>query len=193
MRRACFLWSLVLILASVLQAQKRDKDPTAGFPRTLLHAQFVYVTSMTGNQFNVFTYEEDRAAIDMVQDALQKWGRYTMVYKPEEADLIFNVRAGRQLEGRAGVLATPGAAPPPGGMRVPTSVGEIGGASVGPADDYMEVLLPIQAERLGVTHATLLWRRTQHGGFGDGAPLIQEFRKEAEAAVAHDAQLKKKQ
>jgi hypothetical protein len=87
----------VSILTSVLQAQKRDKDPTAGFPRTLLHAHFVYVTSMTGGQFNVSTYEEDRTAVAIVEDALQKWGRYTLVYKPEDAEFIVNVRAGRLI------------------------------------------------------------------------------------------------
>jgi hypothetical protein len=192
MRRACFCWSLVLVLASLLQAQKREKDPTAGFPRALFHAQFVYVTSMTGGEFNVSTYPEDRTAINSVQGALQKWGHYTLVYKPEDADLIFNVRAGRELEGHGGVRLNRGSAPPPGGTGVPASVGEIVGAGVGPADDYLEVLMPIQTERLDPSHATLLWRRTHHGGFGDGAPLLQEFRKEAEAAAAHDAQSRKK-
>ena len=56
MRRAIFSWSLVVILASVLPAQKREKDPTAGFPRVILNARFVYVTSFTGGQFNTSTY-----------------------------------------------------------------------------------------------------------------------------------------
>lgn len=192
MRRAVFSWSLVLILAAVLPAQKREKDPTAAFPRALLHAQYVYVTSMTGGEFNVSTYPEDRTAIDTVQEALQKWGHYTLVYKPEDAELIFNVRAGRQLEARGGVRLTTGSAPPPGGTGTSTSVGEVVGASVGPADDYMEVLMPVPAERLDPGHATLLWRRTHHGGFADGAPLLQDFRKDAEAAAAHDALSKKK-
>lgn len=187
MRRACLCWSLVLILASALQAQKRQKDPTAGFPRAMLHAQFVYVTSMTGSEFNVSTYPEDRAAIDRVQDALEKWGRYTLVYTVEDADLVFNVRSGRQLEGRTGVRAISGSAPP-GGAGVPTSIGGIVGARVGPADDYVEVLMPVATDKLDVSRATLLWRRKDHGGLGDGAPLIQEFRKEAEAAAAHDSQ-----
>jgi len=192
MRRAYFCWGLVLLLTSALVAQKREKDPTAGFPRAMLHAQYVYVTSMTGSEFNISTYPEDRAAIDTVQDALQKWGRYTLVYKPEDAELIFNVRAGRQLEARAGVRVTTGSAPPSTGTRATTSIGEIVGANVGPADDYVEVLMPIPTEKLEVSRATLLWRRTRHNGLVDGAPLIQEFRKEADAAAAHDTQAKKK-
>ena len=95
-RRACFYLSLVLILTSALQAQKRDKDPTAGFPR-------IYVTSITGGEFDVRTYAEDRTAIETVQEALQKLGRYTLVYKPEDAGLILDLRAGRE---RAGVRMT---------------------------------------------------------------------------------------
>ena len=59
MRRACFCFSLVLILASALQAKKRDKDPTAGFSRALLNSRFVYLTSFTGGEFNISTYPED--------------------------------------------------------------------------------------------------------------------------------------
>jgi hypothetical protein len=190
MRRAYVCWGLVLVMASALQAQKRGKDPTAGFPRALLSARFVYVTSMTGGEFNISTDPEDRSAIDTVQDALQKWGRYTLVYKPEDADLIFNVRAGRLVEALAGVTA--GTAQPPGGTGMPASVGGMVGAGVGPPDDYVEILMPIPTERLNVSRATPLWKRAHHNGFGDGAPLIQEFRKEADAAAAHDAQAKKK-
>jgi hypothetical protein len=192
MRRACFCWGLVLLLTSAVVAQKRDKDPTAGFPRVVLHAQYIYVTSITGGEFNISTYSEDRAAIDTVQDALQKWGRYTLVYKPDDADLIFNVRSGRELEARARARVTPGSAPPPAGTGMPASADEIVGASVGPADDYVEVLMPIPTDKLDVSRATLLWRRTRHNGLADGAPLIQEFRKEADAAAAHDTQAKKK-
>jgi hypothetical protein len=66
------------------------------------------------------------------------------------------------------------------------------GAGVGPKDDYVEILVPIPTEKLNLARATMLWNRTRHNGLGDGAPLIQEFRKEADAAAAHDAESKKK-
>jgi hypothetical protein len=190
MPRACFCCLLVLILASALPAKKRDKDPTASFPRALLNARFVYVTSFTGGEFNISTYPEDRAAIETAQEALQKWGLYTLVYKPEQADLIFNVRAGRELEARAGVrVAT---APPPSGTGGNTGTGAMVGANFGPKDDYVEILMSIPTERLNLSHATMLWNGSRHHGLADGAPLIQEFRKEADAAAAHDLQSKKK-
>lgn len=190
MRRACFCFSLVLILASALQAKKRDKDPTASFPRALLNARYVYVTSFTGGEFNLSTYPEDRAAIEMAQEALEKWGFYILVYKPDEADLIFNVRAGREVEARAGVRV--GSASPPPGPGGNTGIGGMAGASVGPKDDYVEILMPTLTERLDLSRAMILWNRELHKGLGPGAPLIQEFRKEADAVAAHDLQAKKK-
>ena len=184
MRRACFCGSLVLILALALEARKRDQDPTASFPRVLLNARFVYVTSFPGGEFNTSTYPEDRAAIETAQEALENWGRYTLVYQRENADLVFNVRAGREVEARVGVGVNAGSPPPH------TSIGEMAGVEVGPPDDYVEILMP--AQRSGVKRATILWNCMRHNGLADGAPLIQEFRKEAEAAAAHDAQSKKK-
>jgi len=182
--------SLVLILASALEAKKRDKNPTAGFPRVLLNARFVYVTSFTGGQFNTSTYPEDRVAIEMAQEALEKWGRYTLVYKPEQADLIFHVRAGRALEVGAAVRVS--TASPPNAPGTNTGTAEMVGPNIGPKDDYVEILLPTPTEGLNASRATLLWNRTRHHGLGQGAPLIQEFRKEADAAAAHDAESKKK-
>ena len=190
MRRACFCFSLVLILASALQAKKRDKDPTTGFPRDFLNARFVYVTSFTGGQFNPSTYPEDRAAIQMAQEALEKWGRYILVYKPEQADLIFNLRAGREVEVATAVRV--GSSSPQIGSGANTGTAEMVGANIGPKDDYVEILLPTPTEGLNAGRATLLWNRTRHNGLGQGAPLIQEFRKEADAAAAHDAESKKK-
>ena len=99
------------------------------------------------------------------------------------------VRAAR-LEARAGVQVT--SAPPPTRPRTNTGTGGMVGASIGPKDDYVEILMPIPTERLNVSRATLVWNRTRHNGLGQGAPLIQEFREEADAAAAHDAESKKK-
>jgi len=62
-------------------------------PRTLANARFVYVTAYDGNQFNPNLLPEDRAAIGRVQDAIQKWGKLTLVYRPEDADLILVVES----------------------------------------------------------------------------------------------------
>jgi hypothetical protein len=108
------------------------------------------------------------------------------------------VLAGQELDTRVGVRVP--SAPPPTGRGVNISTRERegvdaregAGASIRPADDYIEILMPAPTERPNLRHATTLWKRTRHNGLGQGAPLIQEFRKEADAAAAHDAESKKK-
>lgn len=61
------------------------------FPGTLVNARYVYVTSYDGDQFNPNLLSEDRRAIGTVQDAIQKWGKFTLVYEPRQADIVIMV------------------------------------------------------------------------------------------------------
>ena len=61
------------------------------FPGTLVNARFLYVTSYDGDQFNINLLPEDRQAIATVQDAMQKWGKFTLVYEPHQADIVLMV------------------------------------------------------------------------------------------------------
>ncbi len=70
-------------------------------PSLVVHARFVYVTTYDGNQWSANLLPEDRQAVSDVQDALMKWGKYTVVYRPEEADIILAV----QRRGSEDVLA----------------------------------------------------------------------------------------
>lgn len=70
-------------------------------PRIFSNARFVYVTSYDGGQFNPNLLPEDREAIARVQDAIQKWGKLTVVYRPQDADIILAV----QSRGSEDVLA----------------------------------------------------------------------------------------
>ena len=63
------------------------------FPATLRNARFVYVASYDGDQFDPRLLPEDRSAIAAVQDAIQKWGKLTLVYQPEQADIILLVQS----------------------------------------------------------------------------------------------------
>jgi hypothetical protein len=87
----------VLLLATTL-AFAAPKAPKASvpqnvpaFPGTLVNARYVYVTSYDGDEFNPNLLPEDRQAINVVQDAMQKWGKFTLVYKPHEADIVLMV------------------------------------------------------------------------------------------------------
>jgi hypothetical protein len=88
---------LVLLLATTL-ALAAPKPPKATapqnvppFPGTLTNARFVYVTSYDGDQFNPNLLSDDREAIGVVQDAMQKWGKFILVYEPQQADIVLMV------------------------------------------------------------------------------------------------------
>jgi hypothetical protein len=72
------------------QAQTTTVQP---FPKTLINARYVYVTSYDGDQFDPRLLPEDRQAISSVQSALQQWGRYIVVYQPKDAEMILRVQS----------------------------------------------------------------------------------------------------
>ena len=85
----------VLLVGSVAWAApkpaKTALQAVPPFPGTLVNARYVYVTSYDGDQFNINLFPEDRQAISTVQDAMQKWGKFTLVYEPNQADIVLMV------------------------------------------------------------------------------------------------------
>jgi hypothetical protein len=86
----------VLLLATTLalgapKAPKASGETLPAFPGTLVNARYVYVTSYDGDQFNPDLLPEDRRAIGTVQDAMQKWGKFVVVYEPRQADIVLMV------------------------------------------------------------------------------------------------------
>jgi hypothetical protein len=84
---------LLLVLTASLAFAAPPSYTSQPFPKTLRNAQYVYVTSYDGDQYNWNLLPEDRQAISSVQDALQKWGRYVVVYRPQDADMIIMVQS----------------------------------------------------------------------------------------------------
>jgi hypothetical protein len=89
---------LTVVLLATALALAAPKPPKANapqnipaFPGTLVNARFIYVTSYDGDQFNPNLSSEDRQAIATVQDAMQKWGKFTLVYEPRQADIVLMV------------------------------------------------------------------------------------------------------
>lgn len=80
-----------LVLAMLGTAAAKGNVPQ--LPRTLSNARFVYVTAYDGDQFDPRLLPDDRAAISRVQDAIGKWGKLTVVYRPEDADVILAVQS----------------------------------------------------------------------------------------------------
>jgi hypothetical protein len=86
----------ILLVATTLalaapKAPKSDSKGLPAFPGTLVNARYVYVTSYDGDQFNPDLLPEDRQAIGTVQDAMQKWGKFVVVYEPRQADIVLMV------------------------------------------------------------------------------------------------------
>jgi len=83
--------SLILAGFSAMAAPNRSTAKVPAFPGTLANARYVYVASYDGDQFNPNLLSEDRNAIGAVQNAIQEWGKLTIVYRPSEADIIILV------------------------------------------------------------------------------------------------------
>lgn len=79
----------VMMTAAALAAPTAASAP--GFPGTLANARYVYIASYDGDQFNPNLLPEDREAIGSVQNAIQNWGKLTLVYEPSQADIIILV------------------------------------------------------------------------------------------------------
>jgi hypothetical protein len=92
MRKQAILGAIValFLMGTALAGPATDKN-VAPFPGTLINARYVYVTSYDGDQFNPGVLPQDRRAIAAVQDAVEKWGKWVVVYKPQEADVVLMV------------------------------------------------------------------------------------------------------
>src|SRR5690242_9064144 len=93
MKRAFGVLCVLLVAAAGFAAPNVQQSNVPAFPKTLLNARYVYVTSYDGGQFNPNILTEDREAISNVQNALQQWGRYVVVYRPQDADMIIAVQS----------------------------------------------------------------------------------------------------
>src|ERR1019366_9019339 len=83
--------TVLLCLAMLSTATASGNAPQ--LPRTLANARFVYVTAYDGDQFDPQLLPEDRAAIARVEDAIKKWGKLIVVYRPQDADIILAVES----------------------------------------------------------------------------------------------------
>jgi hypothetical protein len=171
MRSRTVCLAVMLVLASFVLAKQRP------LPKLVLNAKYVLVTTRfgVGPTFRITT--ENRHAVADVQNAIRQWGRYTLVYTPEAADLIFLVRTGQLLEGRALVRTGPQQTIPPDvdaaeSTNLPQDV--VGGP---------EDMLAVYDAKAGPDSAPL-WQGRDSGGLNPpNMQLLKEFRKNVEAAA----------
>ena len=93
MKRFSFLAISLIVAAAVsaAAAPNASASKVQAFPGTLANARFVYVSSYDGDQFDPNLFVDDRTAINTVQNAIQDWGKLTLVYEPSKADIIILV------------------------------------------------------------------------------------------------------
>lgn len=84
---------LFLLMLSAFAAPNASPSKVLSFPKTLTNAQYVYVAAFDGDEFNPNLLPDDRAAIVNVQESLRQWGRYVIVYRPQDADMILLVQS----------------------------------------------------------------------------------------------------
>lgn len=94
MRKYSVVLGLLLLLAvSALAAPNTANSKVLVFPKTLTNARYVYVAAYDGDQFDPNLLPDDRAAIASVQESLKQWGRYVIVYRPQDADMVLLVES----------------------------------------------------------------------------------------------------
>ncbi len=92
MKKNIFATVILSLALTTLSAAAASGNPPQ-MPRTLANARFVYVAAYDGDQFDPNLLPDDRAAIGRVEDAIQKWGKLTVVYRAQDADIILMVES----------------------------------------------------------------------------------------------------
>ena len=89
MKRFFFVAAILIVMSAIFAAAAPSPNApkVPAFPGTLANARYVYVASYDGDQFDPNLLPEDREAISTVQNAIQNWGKLTIVYRPSEADI----------------------------------------------------------------------------------------------------------
>jgi len=158
---------LLLFCSPVLTANEKG-----ALSAVVQNATYVLVTTPWGNLFDPRVNPDDRKAAADVQDAIEKWGRYKLVYNLKEAELILVVRTGRAVEVHGGV-----------GVQVGSTTGPRGsaksvGAETGDPQDTLEVYMASQ----GISGVPLWRSRAASGLKPPEMLLVQEFRSKVEAS-----------
>jgi hypothetical protein len=190
---------LLLPLLFIVPTFAKDKNK-GQLPKLVVNAQYVLVTTYCGDPatqpLNPHIMPEDRQAVADVQRALEKWGRYQIAYRPEDAELILVVRTGHMAEGTVGVqghadsgprdqpadissIGGPGTADPCGTGNTPRGVAPVANADGGDPQD----MLALYNVNMGLD-APPLWRGRRPDGLKlPEMSLVQDLRTKVEAAA----------
>ena len=151
----------------------------AGPPAQLALARYVALGYDRGDRFvseTEFMEEvlpEEQTALQAIRAGIEQWGKYVVVVRPAEADLLIAVRKGRSVSVGGGVRS--GGAASGAGLPGPVGIGPNAGVQVSSPDDMIEVF--------DARGGSLIWRGQKRNGLaGAGPPLFESF--QAEVAKA---------
>jgi hypothetical protein len=179
--------SYALLLALVL-SPAADAASKSKMPALLERARYVALGYDLGDGFvsadrialvSAGTLEDERRAIEAIRIDLEKWGRYIVTDRPEQADILIAVRVGRRaaLEVGGGAGSRAVSRGEAGGNRVGSS--RTIGAQISSNDDRVEVYQAVSG-RPGIR----LWSGAAIGGLAGTPPrLYKSLREEIEAAA----------
>jgi hypothetical protein len=157
-------------------------DAGQKLPARIAHATYVALGYDPGERFlsereaisdpGAVTPEE-REALEDIREAIEKWGRYTIVPDPGQAELWIAVRSGRRAALAVG--SSRGGTETSRGGR-PTATGRAFGGEVSSPDDTLTVY-----EAGGMNP---LWRAVRGEGLSGSPPaLFEEFKTEVERSA----------
>lgn len=118
MRNATLL--AVLVLAGVVGTAPAKAKKEAQLSKLFCHAQYVYVQTYEGDPDAQVAreYPADYNAAVGVEQRLKRWGRYTLVYEQQQADLVWVVwkerKGGNRLPGQPSQMPPMSMPQPPG-------------------------------------------------------------------------------
>ncbi len=166
--------SVVVGLAAVSALEAQAGGP---LPRELATARYVAFAFDVGDALiaesapdDARVLPDDRQALAALREEVERWGRYKVVARPSQAELVIAIRLGRRLSFVGG--SGPSGAPAPGGLGRPG--GQSARVETSSGDDAIFVYG-------SMSHGTPLWRGQQSGGLsGSPSALFERFRAEVE-------------
>ena len=176
MTRIGVVASVLLLAVSGFAGKKKDKAP---LPAIVASAQYVAIVPLTADGradfFSTQVTPQDRQAAYALQQNLLSWKRYHYVLRPEDADIVIAVRAGRLASAYAGPqIGIGNNGPSIGQRRTSAPRGGVIGGDAGASDDTMLILIGHDPDSAPV------WIHQQSQGLQGSQPLFQQFKKDVE-------------
>lgn len=178
--RRTLLAGATLALALGLVPAHAAAGPKRIVPAQIAQARYVCLGYETGDGFLSelqairsadAVFPEDRQALDAIRDELERWGKYVITQRPEDAELLIAVRFGRRMGATTGIGIGGGGGRPGFGVN-----GSSGGVEFSSGNDMLTIY-----ESRGGRPGANLWRDQSRGALSGAPPrAFEQFRGDVE-------------